>query len=123
MIALNNPKGKKVKKSKKDALPLFVQQFNPATDGVKYVGKYVKDELFGNAEITLENGELYIAIGKNGYKNILKHVKDNRFEFRSDGHGFPVNFTVDEAGNVKELEVEFNYNEEKDFGTWSKLNN
>ena len=98
-------------------------QFNPATDGVKYVGKYVKDELFGNAEITLENGELYIAIGKNGYKNILKHVKDNRFEFRSDGHGFPVNFTVDEAGNVKELEVEFNYNEEKDFGTWSKLNN
>ena len=123
MIALNNPKGKKVKKSKKDALPLFVQQFNPATDGVKYVGKDVKDELFGNAEITLENGELYIAIGKNGYKNILKHVKDNRFEFRSDGHGFPVNFTVDEAGNVKELEVEFNYNEEKHIGTGSKLNN
>lgn len=123
MIAINNPKGKKIKKGKKDATPLFVQQFNPTTDGAKFVGKYVKDELFGNAEITLENGELYISIGKNGYKNILKHIKDNRFEFRSDGHGFPVNFTMDENGCVKELVVEFNYGEEKDFGPWVKLNN
>lgn len=123
MLAINNPKGKKIKKGKKDAAPLFVQQFNPTTDGAKYVGKYVKDELFGNAEITLENGELYISIGKNGYKNILKHIKDNRFEFRSDGHGFPVNFTMDENGCVKELVVEFNYGEERDFGPWKKLNN
>jgi Beta-lactamase class C and other penicillin binding proteins len=40
----------------------------PAPDSNKLVGDYVKDELFGDAKISIENGDLYIEIGKNGFK-------------------------------------------------------
>lgn len=83
------------------------------------VGRYEKDELFGNAEITLEKDGLYISIGKMGYKNKLNHVEGTRYEFRSDGHGFPVQFTMDEQGKkATGFVVAFNYGEENDFGGW-----
>ena len=91
----------------------------PAPKAKVLVGDYVKDELFGNAKITLEDGELYIAIGKMGFKNKLKHVEGNRFSVRSDGHTFPVNFTLDAKGKkATGFEVEFRYGEEKDFDGW-----
>lgn len=102
-----------------DSVARGLKKTASAPDKKALVGKYVKDELFGNAEITLEKGVLYIAIGKKGYKNPLKHIEGNKYEFRSDGHAFPVNFTMTGDGRkVAGFEVEFNYGEEKDFGGW-----
>ncbi|MEG1088722.1 MAG: serine hydrolase domain-containing protein [Bacteroidales bacterium] len=85
------------------------------------VGKYDKDELFGDAKITLEKGELYIAIGKMGFKNKMTNIQGAKYEFRSDGHAFPIKFTMDEKGEKAiGFVVEFNYGEEKDFGGWTR---
>ena len=85
------------------------------------VGEYVKDELFGNAKISLEGDQLYIEIGKKGFKNKLNHKNGNTFTFWSDGHEFPLNFFMDDKGKkVTGFEVEFNYNEEDSFGGWTK---
>lgn len=83
-------------------------------------GTYTKAEPFGDAQITLENGDLYIAVGKCGFRNKLRHVNGSRFIFNSDGHGFPVNFTLDGKGAAESFEIEFGYGEEKDFGPWKK---
>lgn len=102
-----------------DSVARGLKKIAPAPDKKALVGKYVKDELFGDAEITLEKGKLYIAIGKKGYKNLLKHIEGYKYEFRSDGHAFPVNFTM--AGDGRKATgfvVEFNYGEEEDFGGW-----
>ena len=85
------------------------------------VGEYVKDELFGNARISEVEGQLYIEIGKKGFKNKLNHKNGNTFTFWSDGHEFPLNFFMDEKGKkVTGFEVEFNYNEEDSFGGWTR---
>ena len=85
------------------------------------VGEYVKDELFGNAKITLEGEQLYIEIGKKGFKNKLNHRNGNQYTFWSDGHEFPLNFFFDAKGKkVTGFEVEFNYDEEDSFGGWTK---
>lgn len=91
----------------------------PVPDKKALVGRYKKDELFGDARITLEGGDLYVSIGKMGYKNKLNHVEGLKYEFRSDGHAFPLLFTEGDKG-VSGFTIEFNYGEEKDFGGWIK---
>ena len=86
------------------------------------VGKYAKDELFGGATIFEKEGELYITIGKKGFTNKLNHKDGNTFSFWSDGHEFPINFTLSPNGRkVTGFEVEFNYNEEDYLGGWRKI--
>lgn len=93
----------------------------PAPELKSLIGDYVKDELFGPAKITKENGEFYIAIGKNNFKNKLTHVNGNEFVFRSDGHGFPIIFSFDKSGKkATGFIVKLGYEEEKDFGGWTK---
>lgn len=93
----------------------------PAPNAKLLIGKYSKDELFGNAEILQEKGELYIAVGKKGYKNKLTHINGNRYEFRSDGHAFPIEFKfTPDNKKVDEFIIEFNYGEENDFGGWKR---
>lgn len=107
------------RKAVADSIAKGLKVLAPAPKAKVLVGDYVKDELFGNAKITLEDGDLYIAIGKMGFKNKLKHVEGNTFSVRSDGHSFPVNFTLDAKGKkATGFEVEFRYGEEKDFGGW-----
>ena len=95
------------------------EEIKPAPSLKALAGVYTKEEPFGNATITIEKGELYIAIGKYGFKNKMKHVNGNTFKFSSDGHSFPINFTLNEDGTRAEsFEIEFGYGEEKDFGSW-----
>jgi len=83
------------------------------------IGKYEKDELFGNAEVTLESGDLYITIGKYGWKHKMSHKNGNTFTFWSDGHEFPITFEMDEKGDKAiSFEVDFNYDE--NFGPWTR---
>lgn len=83
------------------------------------VGKYTKDDLFGNAEISQEKTKLFIRIGKKGFKNELVFREGNIYEFRSDGHAFPIIFTMDKDGKKAiSFEIDFNYGEGKDFGPW-----
>ncbi len=85
------------------------------------VGTYVKDELFGNARISKEKEQLYIEVGKKGFKNKLNHKNGNTYTFWSDGHEFPVNFSFDEGGKkVTGLVIEFNGGEEEYLGGWTK---
>ncbi len=107
------------KKDDKEKTP--VKELLPAPNEKTLIGKYEKDALFGNAEITLEKGELYITVGKKGYKNKLNHINGNEYEFRSDGHAFPIKFNMDEKGKkATGFIIEFNYGEENDFGGWTK---
>lgn len=102
-----------------DSLAKGLKKLPVVPDNKALVGEYTKDALFGDAQITLEKDGLYIAIGKMGYKNKLNHVEGAKYEFRSDGHAFPINFTTDEKGKkATGFVVEFNYGEEKDFGGW-----
>lgn len=115
----NTEKAAQKKAAVADSVARGLKKIAPAPDKKALVGKYVKDELFGDAEITLEKGELYIAIGKKGYKNPLKHIEGSKYEFRSDGHAFPVSFAMTGDGRrATGFEVEFNYGEEEDFGGW-----
>lgn len=93
----------------------------PAPKYKALVGHYHKGPLFGCAEVSLEDGDLYIKIGKKGWKHKMTHVNGNTFSFRSDGHEFPVTFTMDEKGKKGvSLLVEFGYGEENDFGPWER---
>lgn len=80
-------------------------------------GHYTKDELFGDATIELKGKELYITIGKYGWKHKMKHDNGNKFSFESDGHTFPITFVLNEKGDQAiSFEVDFNYDE--NFGPW-----
>lgn len=90
-----------------------------APDLSTLTGSYVKDELFGSAKVTMEKDGLYITIGKQGFKNKLSHVDGNKFEFRSDGHGFPIIFNFETKDKrASGFTIKFGYGEEKDFGGW-----
>lgn len=85
------------------------------------VGKYTKDELFGDAEVTSKGGNLYITIGKKGWKHQITHVNGNEYTFRSGGTAFPLVFNMDEKGEkCLSLTVKFKYGEEETFGPWIK---
>ncbi len=93
----------------------------PAPNTSWLVGTYVKDELFGNAKITKKKDQLYIEIGKQGFKNKLNHKNGNTFTFWSDGHEFPVHFDVDECcSKVSGFVLEFGEGEEVYLRGWTK---
>lgn len=89
----------------------------------KFVGRYTKDELLGDIYITLEKGELYIETSKKkgvaGFKNQLKYVKGNTYNFRRDGYGFNVTF-ISDNDNITGLMMEFGEGEENSIGGWKK---
>ena len=92
----------------------------PAPDKA-IVGEYAKDELFGDAKITKENGELYISLGKQGYKNRLVHINGATWHFRSDGYAFPVTFTFDDDNKkATGFVVGFPNSEENSIGGWKR---
>ncbi len=83
-------------------------------------GDHLDPEVFGDVEITLKRGQLYITIGPKGWTHRLEHSQGNIFLFTSEGHTFPLyfhNYTPDSPNPVT-FEIDFNYNE--NFGAWVK---
>ena len=113
-ITSNEKSWAKERAAQKEILPA------PAPDKA-IVGEYAKDELFGDAKITKENGELYITLGKQGYKNKLVHINGATWHFRSDGYAFPVTFTFDEENKkATGFVVGFPNGEENSIGGWKR---
>ena len=113
-ITSNEKSWAKERAAQKEILPA------PAPDKA-IVGEYAKDELFGDAKITKENGELYISLGKQGYKNKLVHINGATWHFRSDGYAFPVTFTFDEENKkATGFVVGFPNSEENSIGGWKR---
>lgn len=100
---------------KEQAAPAPVLQTACPNDAL--VGRYVKDELFGDAYIFLQDGDLYIRVGSAGWERRLEFDPAEGYYFWSDGHRFPVTFELDEAGKAKTLNVAFNYRDEG-LGGW-----
>ena len=112
-ITSNEKSWAKERAAQKEILPA------PAPDKA-IVGEYAKDELFGDAKITKENGELYISLGKQGYKNRLVHINGATWHFRSDGYAFPVTFTFDDNKKATGFVVGFPNGEENSIGGWKR---
>lgn len=113
-ITSNEKSWAKERAAQKEILPA------PAPDKA-IVGEYAKDELFGDAKITKEHGELYISLGKQGYKNKLVHINGATWHFRSDGYAFPVTFTFDEENKkATGFVVGFPNGEENSIGGWKR---
>ena len=89
-------------------------------DFSRLTGRYTKPAPFGDAEVSLKDGRLYLTIGRYGWTHRLDHHKGNEFWLRSDGHTFPVFFHnyTDGAEAPVDFEIDFNYNE--NFGPWIK---
>ncbi len=102
--------------SRRRAVPCIIEysRVKPALSSL--VGKYTKEEPFGDAEITMRKGRLYITIGPKGWTHHLEHSQGNIFLFTSEGHTFPIYFHND--GGAVNFEIDFNYNE--NFGPWVK---
>lgn len=86
-------------------------------------GVYDKGEPFGKAVVTIEGEDLYITLGTEGWKHKMKRLSGDKFNFRSDGHGFDLKFILKEGrrGKVKVsgLDIDFGYDE--NFGIWKKI--
>jgi len=107
-------------KAEKEAKSAAEQKITEAPVSRTLVGKYGKDALFGDAWVTLEKGKLYIKVGKQGWKHQLKHITGNKYNFRSDGAGFDITFTMDAAGK-KAASFEIDFGEGEDFGPWTRV--
>lgn len=108
------------KKPGRRAVPCIIKRSSITPDLNRLVGHYSKPAPFGDAEVTMKNGKLYLTIGPLGWTHRLDHNRGNEFWLRSDGHTFPVffhNYTDDAEGPV-DFEIDFNYNE--NFGPWLK---
>lgn len=108
------------KKPGRRAVPCTIRRSSTDPDPARLVGHYTKPAPFGDAEVTLKNGKLYLTIGPLGWTHRLDHHRGNEFWLRSDGHTYPVffhNYTEDSSGPVN-FEIDFNYNE--NFGPWIK---
>ncbi len=81
-------------------------------------GNPLDPDIFGDAEITMKNGRLYITIGRQGWTHRLEHSSGNIFLFTSDGHTFPLYFHDYTHGATSPIsfEIDLNYNE--NFGAW-----
>lgn len=82
----------------------------------EYVDKYHND-ILGDAEIKIDKGKLFITIARQGWTSELKHISGDKFEFRMQGHNFPVQFTLTDD-KVSAFNIDFSY--EEDFGEWVK---
>ena len=83
------------------------------------VGRYTKEEPFGDAVISISDGKLYITVGKEGWKHRLVHIKGNKYQFTSDGHTYPVIFGTDRAsGRISAFEINWGCGER--LGSWNK---
>ena len=102
------------------AVPCIIERSSVTPDFERLTGHYTKPAPFGDAEVTLKNGRLYLTIGPLGWTHRLDHHRGNEFWLRSDGHTYPVffhHYTEDSAEPV-DFEIDFNYNE--NFGPWIK---
>ena len=105
-------------KPRRRAVPCTIKRDSRTPDPARLVGLYTKPEPFGDAEVTLKNGRLYLTIGRYGWTHRLDHYRGNEYWLRSDGHTFPVyfhNYSEGDSGPV-DFEIDFNYNE--NFGPW-----
>ena len=108
------------KKPGRRTVPCTIRRSSADPDPARLIGHYTKPAPFGDAEVTLKNGKLYLTIGPLGWTHRLDHHRGNEFWLRSDGHTYPVffhNYTEDSSGPV-DFEIDFNYNE--NFGPWIK---
>lgn len=108
------------KKPGRRSVPCTIKRSSTTPDFNALVGRYTKEAPFGDAEVTMKNGKLYLTIGRYGWTHRLDHHSGNEFWLRSDGHTFPVffhNYSTGASGPV-DFEIDFNYNE--NFGPWIK---
>lgn len=93
----------------------------PATKSITGLYNH-PNALFGEVKVEERNGELYVTTGKGRFCNILRHIDGNKYEFRADGHGFPLIFNIpDGETKATSLTIQLNYGEEKDFGDWVRV--
>ncbi len=83
-------------------------------------GKPLDPDIFGDAEITMKNGCLYITIGSQGWTHRLEHSSGNIFLFTSDGHTFPLYFHGYIPGSTRPISFELDLNYNENFGAWEK---
>lgn len=110
------------KKPGRRAVPCKIRRSNIDPDFNRLVGHYSKPAPFGDAEVTIKGGKLYLTIGPMGWTHRLDHHNGNEFWLRSDGHTFPVFFHhyTDDSTEPVDFEIDFNYNE--NFGPWIRTN-
>ena len=93
----------------------------PAPKASAIVGRYVKDELWGDVVVEAEKGLLYITTGKKAFKNRLNHKEGNTYTFWSDGYEFAIHFDMDEKGKKSVgFILELGKGEEKSVGGWKR---
>lgn len=109
------------KKPGRRAVPCTIERSSVTPDFSRLTGHYSKPAPFGDAEVTLKDGRLYLTIGRYGWTHRLDHHRGNEFWLRSDGHTFPVFFHNYTEGDTEpvDFEIDFNYNE--NFGPWIRL--
>lgn len=105
------------KKPGRRSVPCIIKRSSVTPEFSRLVGHYTKPAPFGDAEVTMRNGRLYLTIGRYGWTHRLDHHRGNEFWLRSDGHTFPVFFHNYSDGEAPvDFEIDFNYNE--NFGPW-----
>ena len=93
----------------------------PAPKASAIVGRYVKDEPWGDVVVEAEKGLLYITTGKKAFKNRLNHKEGNTYTFWSDGYEFAIHFDMDEKGKKSVgFILELGKGEEKSVGGWKR---
>lgn len=96
--------------------PASPQVPEPSAPYAQYVGTYVHKSL-GEAQITLENGELYITLGPETFpyrKHLMTHVNGQTFRFRSGGAAFTMKFMMEDYLLTFDLDLKQNEN----MGLW-----
>ena len=93
---------------------------NTAVAPSALVGKYTKDEVFGDASVSLKEGKPYLKMGKKGWSHRLVHVKGNRYTVSSGGHTYPVIFEIGKNGRATAFEINWGCGES--LGPWKRAN-
>lgn len=118
-IASEQKSARELAKKEAEELAGGKVQTLPAPKKSAIVGKYVKDELWGDVHVTSEKDGLYVKTGTKGFKNRLNHKNGNTYTFWSDGNNFTLHFTMDEKGKkAVGLLIELGKGEEKSVGGW-----
>lgn len=100
-------------------VPCTIEREKSIPEFTKLTGLYTKEAPFGDAEVFMKKGLLYMKIGPRGWTHRLTHHRGNEFHLRSQGHTFPVFFHNYSSGESPvSFEIDFNYNE--NFGPWTK---